>query len=67
MRIASMIVNEGESDNVNIAQNLNERQFMVDKILELLQMNGYIKISSFLGGLTRVHEVSPSLKRALRA
>jgi len=64
--IASMIVNEGESDNINIARHLSEKQFMVDKILELLQINGHIKISNFLGGLTRVYEISPSLKRALR-
>lgn len=65
--IVSTIVNEGLESNQEIAQRLNEKNVIVGHVLDVLEINGHIKVAKMIGGLIRIFNVSPSLKRALKS
>ncbi len=63
--VASSLINDELGDNFAIAQKLNERQLLVDHILDMFESHGHIRHAKMIGGMIRVFSVSPSLKRAL--
>lgn len=63
--VASAIVNEDLKSNFKIRDKLNENLVIVDHILDMLALYGFVKLSKTTGG-TSVYNVSPSLKRKLR-
>jgi hypothetical protein len=65
LSVASALVNDQLGDNFSIAKKLNERQLLIDHILDLLESNGHLKHAKMVGGMIRVFNVSASLKRSL--
>lgn len=65
--IVSVIVNEKLSSNIEIQERLQDNKIIIDHILDVLELHGHIKQSKMFGGLTRIFNVSPSLKRKLRS
>jgi hypothetical protein len=63
--VISAIVNEKLTSNIEIQQRLNENIVIVDHILSVLHNNGDIKQAKLLNGLSHIHYVLPTLKRAL--
>jgi len=63
--VVSVIVNEKLASNIEIQKRLNENQIIVDHILAVLETKGHIKQAKMIGGLSHIHYVSPSLRRAL--
>lgn len=64
--IISTIVNEGLASNQEITQHLNQKIVIVDHVLDVLEASSHIKVAKMIGGLIRIFNVSPSLKRALK-
>lgn len=64
-RIAALLVNENIFQNDELAKNLGQPVAFVDFVLNILESKGHIKKSNYLGGLSRVWQIEPSLKRAL--
>lgn len=64
-RIISLLVNENIASNVELVEKLNQSQLVIDHILDLLEKNGHVNLSKMIGGLIRVYNISPSLKRSL--
>ena len=60
------IVNKQILANVELEQELGQPRMLVDHILDLLESNGHIALSKMMGGLQRVYNVSPTLKRSLK-
>lgn len=52
--------------NVELEQELGQPRMLIDHILDLLESNGNSALSKMIGGLHRVYNVSPTLKRALK-
>lgn len=65
--VISCIVNKEIVDNKSISKELRQNQLIIDHILRLLASRGLIHIAEFLGGSIAIHDVSPELKRVLRA
>lgn len=63
--IISLLVNEDMESNVELVEKLNQPQLIVDHVLELLELNGHVSLSKMIGGIIRVYNISPSLKRSL--
>lgn len=63
--VAIAIVNHKLQDNVAIAEHLQERQFLVDHALDILEHQRYVRLSRSLGGHTWIIDVSATLRRAL--
>jgi hypothetical protein len=64
-RIAALLVNEDVLQNDELAERVGKPIAFVDFVLNLLESSGHIKKSDYLGGLSRVWQIAPSLKRAL--
>lgn len=64
--IGSLIVNNGLTDNINIANTSNLDQFFVDHVLELFDNKGYIRNLQFLGGNSDISNISVEFKRLFR-
>src|SRR5471030_1777358 len=64
--VISAIVNEGLMDSDAIKVRLNENETMVAHILALLRDQGHIRLAELIGGISRIVNVSPALKRMLR-
>jgi len=64
-KIISCIVNRDILNNKMIADDLNEKQVIVDHVLELLASRKLIRIAAFLGGSIDIYNISPELKRVL--
>ena len=64
-RIVSLLVNEDISSNTELMKKLNKPQLIIDHILDLMELNGHVSLSKMIGGLIRVYNISPSLKRSL--
>lgn len=64
-RIAALLVNEDVLQNDELAERVGKPIAIVDFVLNLLESSGHIKKSDYLGGLSRVWQIAPSLKRAL--
>ncbi|MCA9468524.1 MAG: hypothetical protein KC643_24215 [Nitrospira sp.] len=62
--IIALIVNRNIKTNLEIMSEMNVSQRLIDHILELLALNGHIRISK-AGGSMHIYSVSPSLKRVL--
>lgn len=65
VKVISALVNDKLESNESIIQNLNEKAFIVNHILDILDSNGYIKLSRMIGGHSHIYNISPSLKRVL--
>lgn len=63
--VISLLVNEDIASNIELLEKLKEPQLIIDHILDLLDMNGHVSLSKMMGGLIRVYNISPSLKRSL--
>ena len=59
------IVNRENLTNQAIAKELAREPFLIDHILDSLKNNGDIALAELSGGLKRVYNVSPILKRSL--
>lgn len=66
-RIAALLVNEDVRQNDELAARVNKPVPFVDFVLNLMETNGHIKVSRYMGGQSQVWEVSASLRRALQA
>ena len=64
--VISLLVNEEIASNNELVEKLKQPQLIVDHVLELLESNGHVSLSKMIGGLIRVYNISPSLKRSLR-
>jgi len=64
-RVAALLVNESGRQNDELAERVSKPVAFVDFVLNLMEVSGHIKKSSYIGGLSRVWQISPSLKRAL--
>lgn len=64
-RVAALLVNESVCQNDELAERVSKPVAFVDFVLNLMEASGHIKKSSYIGGLSRVWQISPSLKRAL--
>lgn len=64
-RVAALMVNENVLQNDELAEHVGQPIAFVDFVLNLLESSGHIKKSNYLGGLSRVWQIAPSLKRAL--
>lgn len=65
-RIAALLINENVCQNEELASRINRPVGFVDFVLSLMESNNHIKISKYIGGQSRVWQISPSLKRALQ-
>lgn len=59
------IVNREILTNQALAKGLAREPFLIDHILDSLKNNGDIALAEYVGGLKRVYNVSPNLKRSL--
>jgi hypothetical protein len=65
-RIAALLVNENVCQNQELASRVNRPVAFVDFVLNLMESSSHIKVSKYIGGLSHVWQISPSLKRALQ-
>lgn len=65
VRIAALLINEDVLQNDELAERVVKPIAFVDFVLNLLESSGHIKKSDYLGGLSRVWQIAPSLRRAL--
>lgn len=63
--VAAAIVNEKLYRNEEIQSKFEIPSYFVDHILSVLERNGYIQMSRFIGGEIRIHDVSAKLRRAI--
>lgn len=60
------ILNENQTQNVQIAQRLNLPLPIVDHVMEDLKNRGLVRAEKFLGGGQTIFSISPELKRIFR-
>jgi hypothetical protein len=65
--IASAIVNQGIHSNTALRERMEKPQFLIDHVLALLEGQGCIQMTKYIGGQIRVFDISVKLKRALGA
>ena len=63
--VIASIVNREILTNQALAKELAREPFLIDHILDLLKNNGDISLAELSGGLKRIYNVSPILKRSL--
>ncbi len=63
--VIAAIVNRENLTNQALAKELDREPFLIDHILDSLKNNGDIALAEYSGGLKRVYNVSPILKRSL--
>lgn len=64
-KAVSLIVNENADSNVAIQEKLNKSIIIINHILDVLESNGYVKLSKTFGGQVHIFNVSASLRRKL--
>lgn len=64
-RIAALLVNENVRQHGELATRVGKPRALVDFVVNLLESNGYIKVSRYVGGQSNVWEVSASLRMAM--
>jgi len=64
-RVGLCIVNDNLTQNADIASAIGQPHSLVDHAIDRLEGQGYIKAVRALGGITVVHQVSPTLRRVL--
>jgi len=65
-RVVAAIVNDGITENKEIASHLEEPKILVDHVLRRLKDQRLARIEEALGGYIEVSEVYPALRRWLR-
>ncbi len=65
VHIIALIINEDVLQNDQLAARLGQPIAFVDFMLNHLQNSGHIKKGDYVGGLSRVWHISPSLRRLL--
>lgn len=65
-RIAALLVNENVCQNDMLASRIAKPVPIVDFVLNLMESSGHIKKSTYIGGMSHVWQISPSLKRAIQ-
>jgi hypothetical protein len=63
--IVDGIVNEDINNNSDLQEKLTKPPIIINHVLDVLESNGHIKSSKFLGGGIQIHHVAASLRRAL--
>lgn len=63
--VISALINRQLADNASIEGELGESRLLINHILDVLESNGHLKQAKMIGGLCRVYNLSPSLKRSL--
>lgn len=63
--VVSAIVNKEILSNDALEQELAKPRMLIDHILDVLESSRHISQSKLIGGLQRIYNVSPTLKRAL--
>jgi TIR domain len=66
-KVMGVIVNEDLTASIFIAEHLETSHKLATHILRRLENMGHIRIDQMLDGVTHVHHVSPSLKRAFES
>lgn len=64
--IAALLINENILQNEVLASRIQRPIGFVDFVLSLMEKNGHIKMTKYIGGHSHVWQISPSLKRALQ-
>ncbi|MFM2476404.1 toll/interleukin-1 receptor domain-containing protein [Celerinatantimonas sp. MCCC 1A17872] len=64
-KTVSLIVNEGLNSNVAIQEKINKPIVIINHILNALEANNHVKLSTFIGGMVKIYNVSASLRRIL--
>ena len=63
--IISLIVNKNMRSNVELIAETKQLPRLINHVLDLLEMNGHVRLSKTLGGGVHFHDVSPALRRML--
>lgn len=63
--VVSAIVNEKMTSNAELQEKIRGEVIVINYILDVLEANGYIKLSKLIGGGIQIHHVAASLRRAL--
>ncbi len=63
--VAAAIVNKTIQNNQALHEKLAHEPFLIDHILDSLKNNGDIDLKEYSGGLKRIYNISPNLKRTL--
>ena len=66
MDVAAQIVNHGAKSNKQLHSAVNAPRFVVDSILDVVESNGWLRLSKAIGGWSHIAQISPAMKRALR-
>lgn len=66
-KIISLIVNEGIESNTDIREKINKPIIIINHILDMLELNGYVKLSKSMRDIVQIdiYDVSASLRRTL--
>src|SRR5699024_6501737 len=64
-RTVSSIVNEELETNIEVQANIEEPIYLINKILDLLNLNGDIGLTKTVGGKNFITHISASLRRKL--
>ena len=62
--VVSAIVNENMTSNAELQEKIGKEVVVINHILEVLESNGHVKLSKFIGGGIQIHHVAASLRRA---
>jgi hypothetical protein len=66
-RIGFAVANEGMSYNKDMASKLQAPRVIVDHVLRMFELKGFLRVRRALGGHVRIKEVLPGLKRWLES
>ena len=57
-------MNENMTNNAELQEKIGKEVIVINHILDVLESNGHIKLSKFIGGGIQIHHVAASLRRA---
>lgn len=66
-KVIVSIVNNKLEENKAIQAHLGAPLLLVDHILDMLESHGHLRLAKVIGGLARIYDVSPALRRSLSA
>jgi hypothetical protein len=64
-KVISAIVNENIQSNLELISKLNKPIVIINHILIVLESNGHIRLTKFMGGNINIYHVAASLRRVL--
>ena len=64
-QVAAALVNEEADSNEHLSALLGKPIYLIGHILRVLENNGLLKLTEFMGGMISAYSLSPKLKRAL--